>query len=148
MHVEHFIPNLDYLDFLRVVWDLTKSQQYKLEAFRRMVFNVMTHNRDDHSKNFAFSMKKTGEWQLAPAYDLTYSQGMGGEHSMTIAGEGRYPSRNDILRVANEADIAAVDAKYIIDEVATAIARWPEYADAASLTKAATQEFKALFVIV
>nr|NJM04738.1 HipA domain-containing protein [Desulfobacula sp.] len=53
-----------------------------------MIFNVMANNRDDHVKNFAFMIDTKKEWTLTPAYDLTFSKGPGGEHSMSIAGEG------------------------------------------------------------
>ena len=97
-------------------------------TYRRMVFNVLTHNRDDHAKNFAFRMSDAGDWQLAPAYDLMFTPGPGGEHTMTVAGEGRAPGRAHLLQLAPDAGIEIRDAESIADEVASAVARWREHA--------------------
>ena len=59
--------------------------------FRRACFNVFAHNRDDHSRNFAFMMDDKGSWTPSPAYDLTFSDGPGGEHTTLVAKEGRNP---------------------------------------------------------
>ena len=67
-----------------------------------MVFNVVANNRDDHVKNFAFIMNHKGEWALSPAYDLIYSPGPGGEHSMTVLGEGKAPTKADIYKVGKK----------------------------------------------
>ncbi len=81
-----------------------------------MCFNVFAHNRDDHSKNFSF-LCIDGRWQLAPAYDLTFSNSMGGEHATTVAGEGRSPSVRDILSVGRNAGISQSAAKQTADRV-------------------------------
>jgi len=84
------IPSADYADLLKVTSLLTRNHQDVLRSFRRMVFNVLAHNRDDHVKNFAFILDDTtGEWALSPAYDLLYTPGPGGEHTMSLAGEGK-----------------------------------------------------------
>ena len=67
-----------------------------------MFFNVFAHNRDDHSNNFNF-LCDSRKWRLAPAYDLTYSSSIGGEHATNIAGEGRSLGMGDILKVARKA---------------------------------------------
>ena len=88
---------------LRVTRVLTKNQADAVSAFRLMVFNILAHNRDDHVKNFAFILMPGSDWRLAPAYDLTFSPGPGGEHTMTVAGEGRQPGLEHILRIAEGA---------------------------------------------
>lgn len=103
---------------------LTKNHQDVLECYRRMTFNVLAHNRDDHVKNFAFRMTDDGGWELAPAYDLVFAPGPGGEHTMTVAGEGRAPGRSDLLKLAALAGIPDRDAQTILDEVASAVASW------------------------
>jgi serine/threonine-protein kinase HipA len=129
------IPSSDYADLLKATSLLTRNHQDVLRAFRRMVFNVLAHNRDDHVKNFAFLMDDTpGMWALAPAYDLTYAAGPGGEHSMTVAGEARAPSRDDMLRLAKQGGITQSVAKAILDEVSSAVASWPDHARAAGVT--------------
>jgi len=66
---------------------------------------------------------------LTPAYDLSYTAGPGGEHTMTVAGEGRDPGRADMLELAQRTDVTRREAESVIDEVAAAVARWPEHAE-------------------
>jgi len=129
IHADFRVPSCDYLDLLKVTALLTRDHGEVLKAFRRMVFNVYAHNRDDHAKNFAFLLDAgTGQWSLTPAYDLTFSPGPGGEHSMTVAGEGRAPGPDHFLRLARERDVSRAEASAIMDEVWTAVDRWPEFA--------------------
>jgi serine/threonine-protein kinase HipA len=135
------IPSADYADLLKVTSLLTRNHRDVLRVFRRMVFNVLAHNRDDHVKNFAFLLDDaTGDWTLTPAYDLLYTPGPGGEHTMTLAGEGRNPGRSHMLRLAGQADVSQCEADNIIDEVRTATARWPVHATEAGLSKASAQQ--------
>lgn len=124
IHADFRVPGCDYRQLLEVTRILTKNQQDVLEAFRRMVFNVLAHNRDDHVKNFAFRLTDQGHWRLAPAYDLTFSEGPGGEHSMTIDGEGRSPGRDHVMRAAESAGIARREAEGVLGEVAAAVSQW------------------------
>jgi len=135
IHSNFRIPSCDYEMFFRLINDLTKNQQDLLRGFRQMVFNVIAHNRDDHVKNLAFLMDHKGEWSLSPAYDLTFSPGPGGEHSMTIAGEGKSPSRGDIIRLGEKSGLHKKDLTLIIDEIAQAVTNWPKYAENAGVTK-------------
>ncbi len=128
IHADFRVPSCDYRQLLEVTRILTRNHRQVLECYRRMVFNVLTHNRDDHVKNFAFRMTAAGEWRLAPAYDLVFSPGPGGEHSMTVAGEGRAPGRSHLLRLAEPAGIVDRVAESIIDEVASTVAGWQVYA--------------------
>ena len=125
---------------------LTRDHREVLKAFRRMVFNVFAHNRDDHAKNFAFLLDGgTGQWTLTPAYDLTFSQGPGGEHTMTVAGEGRAPGPDTILRLARDRDVSRTEAGVIMDEVRTAVARWPDFAKQAGVAPARIRDLAKLF---
>lgn len=124
IHSNFRIPSCDYSQLLEVTRILTKNHQDVLECYRRMVFNVLTHNRDDHVKNFAFRMTDEGIWELAPAYDLVFSAGPGGEHTMTIAGEGRAPGRRHLLHLTAPAGISEAEAESILDGVASAATRW------------------------
>lgn len=133
IHADFRVPSCDYGQLLEVTRVLTKSHRDVLECYRRMVFNVLCHNRDDHVKNFAFRMTDAGEWALAPAYDLVLAPGPGGEHTMTVAGEGRAPARDDLLRLSAPAGISNREAESILDEVATAAARWRSHAREAGL---------------
>jgi serine/threonine-protein kinase HipA len=128
IHADFRVPSCDYRQLLEVTRILTRNQRDVLECFRRMVFNVLAHNRDDHVKNFAFRMDDAGEWRLAPAYDLVFTQGPGGEHSMTIAGEGRKPGRTHLLSLAEPAGISSGEAGSVFEQVADAVACWPSFA--------------------
>jgi serine/threonine-protein kinase HipA len=128
IQVNFRIPSSDYRQLLDVTRILTKNHRDVLEGYRRMVFNVLAHNRDDHVKNFAFRMTAEGGWQLAAAYDLVFAPGPGGEHTMTIAGEGRAPARSHLLKLADLAGISDRDAQETLEEVASAVARWLAHA--------------------
>jgi serine/threonine-protein kinase HipA len=128
LHASHRVPSMDYDGFLRATLALTRDQRQVVEAFRRMVFNVLAHNRDDHVKNFSYLMDADGVWRLAPAYDLVFSDGPGGEHTMAVGGEARRPSERDMLRVAGEHAIDLARAREIIREVGGAVREWPRFA--------------------
>jgi len=130
------IPSADYADLLKATSLLTRNHQEVLRAFRRMVFNVLAHNRDDHVKNFAFLLDDaTGEWALSPAYDLLHTPGPGGEHTKTLAGEGKRPERSHLLRLAAQAGVSTRQAEAVIEEVRTGVARWLERADQAGVSE-------------
>lgn len=136
LHASHHHPgSLSYEDFMRATWMLTKDQRQVALAYRRMVFNVLARNRDDHVKNFAFAMDAGGEFTLSPAYDLTFSNGPGGEHWMSIAGEGHAPGESHLLEVAKTAGVAEREAHKIIDTVRAAIADWRRFAKRAGLSQ-------------
>ena len=135
------IPSADYGDLLKATSLLTRNHQDVLRAFRRMVFNVYAHNRDDHVKNFAFLLDDTsGDWTLSPAYDMVHTSGPGGEHTMTLAGEGRNPDRPHMLQLAQRSDVSKQDAERIIDEVQSAVSRWPSHACQAGVSPASIDQ--------
>lgn len=135
LHADHRVPSTDYETLLKVTRLLTRDQRAVEQAFRRMVFNVLAHNRDDHSRNFAFLMDASATWRLAPAYDLTFSHGPGGEHWMALAGEGRDPGSQHLLAVAAEVGVAERTARTIVDEVAASVSRWDGFASTAGVTR-------------
>ena len=140
LHASHRLPSLDYEGFLRATLALARDHRQVEEAFRRMAFNVLAHNRDDHVKNFSFLMDRGGEWRLAPAYDLVFSYGPGGEHTMSVAGEARRPTEADMLRVAETCGVEAKRARAIIEQVAAAVADWPKLARATGVPAARIRE--------
>jgi len=107
------------------------------EQFRRMVFNLVARNQDDHVKNIAFLMNKQGEWSLAPAFDLTYSYNPSGSwtatHQMTLNGKRDGFTMKDVEACAKAAVMKRGRAGKIIGEVRAAVARWPEFAAEARL---------------
>ena len=140
------VPSADYADLLKAASVLSRDHEAVLRVFRRMAFNVASHDRDDHVKNFAFILDDaSGDWALSPAYDLTYASGPGGEHSMTLAGEGKAPGREHILRLAGQAGIAKARAAAILDEVRAAVDRWDRFAAQAGVSKAASRRIAASF---
>lgn len=131
LHADHRVASLDYDAFLKATLVLTKDVQQLQKALRLACFNVLAHNRDDHSKNVSFLMDGAGRWVLAPAYDLTFSFGPGGEQTMTVVGEGKPGVQN--LRALGDKH-ALRDAGAIIDQVQAAVARWQAFADEAGVT--------------
>jgi serine/threonine-protein kinase HipA len=140
LHVDHRAPQIDYNDLLKLTRILTRDERHVRQMFRRMVFNVLSRNRDDHSKNHAFRMSSDGTWHPTPAYDLTLSDGPAGEHSLAVAGEGRNPSRKHIMTVAKQASIPDGEADAIFEQVQSAVSRWPDYAKAAGLSEGRASE--------
>ena len=121
-------PEAEYLHLLKVAMHLTKNFQAVQEAYRRMVFNVLAYNRDDHVKNFSFIMDATGRWQLSPAYDLTYSPGIGGWHTMDLGTGVQDPSTKEFMLVADKIGIKIQQAQDIIDQVSNAVMQWESLA--------------------
>ena len=100
------------------------------EFFRRMVFNVVARNQDDHTKNISFLMDKQGVWHLSPAYDMSWAYnptgGWTNTHQMSINNKWNNITRDDLLKVAYEMNIKR--AKLIIDQVVDAVSQWPHLA--------------------
>ena len=108
------------------------------ELYRRMIFNVLSFNNDDHVKNFSFLMNKNGKWSLAPAYDLSFSYKADSiwvnKHQMTINGKSENISLDDMLECAKSMNIKNQKAKIIIDEVKNAVANWQNFANKANVS--------------
>lgn len=107
------------------------------QQFRRMVFNIVARNQDDHVKNIAFLMDRQGRWSLSPAFDLTYSYNPSGmwtaSHQMTLNGKRDGFTMDDFKQCANAAVMKRGRAERIVAEVIAAVARWPEFAAAANV---------------
>lgn len=115
-------PILDYTNLLALTGFLTQNSKDVEEMFRRMVFNYITDNKDDHCKNFSFlvtpSYNNTWRWQLAPAYDLTYcSEGYNGQHATSVNGTGQ-PRLADFIAAGTGIKIPESRCREIIEEVA------------------------------
>lgn len=108
-----------YEQYLQTVKLVTKNHESVINAYSHMVFNIISSNQDDHTKNFSFMMNRYGEWDISPIYDLTYSHGTGytSKHQMRVNGKQSDFSLDDLLRVANKADIKTSDAKLIIGHI-------------------------------
>ncbi|KQM81851.1 phosphatidylinositol kinase [Sphingomonas sp. Leaf23] len=119
---------IDYDMFLRATRAITRDEGDVVAAFTRMVFNVLAGNRDDHGRQHAYLMDDAGDWHLAPAYDLTFSDGPGGQHDLAVAGEGAMPTRGHVDRIAAVHGIAPKRVAAIVEQVADAVAGWPDAA--------------------
>jgi serine/threonine-protein kinase HipA len=133
LHADHRYPSLDYETLLKLALVLNKNIGEATKLFRLACFNVFANNRDDHSKNFSFIMNSDGIWNFAPAYDLTFSSGPGGEHCTTINGEGKNPSQKDLMLLAIKFKIN--NPNLIIEQAKEAVSKWPIYAKDFSLDK-------------
>lgn len=136
LHLPHGYKAFDYLDLLGVTRELTRDESAVLQMFRRACFNVVARNRDDHCRNFAFTMSERGEWSPSPAYDLTYMEGPGGEHSTLVDGEGREPTVEHLARLAGKAGIKRGKAKEALERVRAAVDQFDTFASVASVPAA------------
>jgi len=139
LHADHRIPNLDYQTVMKATTLLTKNVLEQKKQFRNIAFNIFSHNRDDHAKNFSFTMDDQGVWSISPAYDLTFSSGPGGEHCTTLMGNGRTPGTDDLLKLAKNTNLDPEEATLIIEQVKEAISQWTKFAKDAGVGKASTQ---------
>ena len=102
------------------------------QQYRRTVFNIVARNQDDHVKNISFLMGRDGKWRLSPAYDVVYSYNPDGiwtgKHQMSVVGKRDNFEHKDLLRFAEISGIRRAAAGRSIDEVATVVANWPQYA--------------------
>ncbi len=128
LHSDFRTPSLDYEDLIALTGALTRDASAVAEMYRRAVFNVLAHNRDDHAKNFSFLMDAEGQWRLSPAYDLTFSSGPGGEQSTMVMGEGRHPGLEHLTRLGHEANLKPAAIATIIDQTKTALGSWKKLA--------------------
>ncbi len=119
-----------YEQAFAVMRTLHLSKADAAELFRRMAFNIVARNLDDHTKNIAFLMGPDGKWSLSPAYDVIYAHNPAGkwtsQHQMSVNGKRDHFTQMDLLAVANS--ISLPRPENIIDEVIDAVEKWPEYA--------------------
>jgi serine/threonine-protein kinase HipA len=139
MEASPHMPSLDYNGFLGATLSITRDMRDVEQAFRRMVFNVLAHNRDDHVRQHAYLMDEKGEWHLAPAFDLTFAHGPGGEHYMAVMGEGREITRGAVEALGVRHGIAAKRIVAIVEDVRDAVAVWPKVAEESGVSDSAAE---------
>ncbi len=122
------LPSLDYRDLIALTRSVTRDRRECRAMFTLAAFNVMAHNRDDHARQFTYLMNRDGTWRLAPAYDLTFAPGPGGEHSTAVQGYGKAITRDQLATLGRRADLKNKDILQIVDRVAAAVADWPRFA--------------------
>jgi serine/threonine-protein kinase HipA len=120
-----------YEQAMSVIRQLNLGYPALREVFRRMVFNVLARNQDDHTRNIGFLMDRNGEWRLAPAYDVVWAYNAQGTwtnlHQMTVNGKRDGFTLADLLAVAESFGIK--HGRSIVEEVADAVARWNAFAE-------------------
>jgi serine/threonine-protein kinase HipA len=121
-----------------------------VEGYRRMVFNILSRNCDDHTKNFSFVLPRNGQWKFSPAYDLTFSHNPLGEwtnqHLMSVNGKWKDFVFQDLLIIADRFGIG--EAKSIIEQVKQALSKWREFADIAGIASVQAESISNLFLTV
>jgi len=122
------IPALDYTDLIMLTRNITRDQRECKAMFTLAVFNVLAHNRDDHARQFSFVMENDGTWRMAPAYDLTWSFGPGGEHSSSVLGHGKNITREHLIELGRKADIQKPEAIKVVEQTQEAICKWGMFA--------------------
>lgn len=137
-HYDYCSPDsYTYEQAFQVMRQLNLPMDQMEELFRRMTFNVVARNQDDHVKNIAFLMDRNGVWSLSPAYDVTWAMDLTNQwlrqHQMSVNGRRKDISRADLEACAATASINATRARAIIDEVVATVADWPRFAEAAEV---------------
>jgi serine/threonine-protein kinase HipA len=116
------------------------------QLFRRMVFNIVARNQDDHVKNIAFLMNKAGEWSLSPAFDMTYSFNPSGvwtaSHQMTMNGKRDHFTLEDFNACARTASMKRGRAAKIVAEVQATVAQWPSFAETAGVPEGVREKIQ------
>lgn len=137
-----------YEQAFNVMRALRLSYAEARQMFRRMVFNVMIRNQDDHTKNISFLMEEDGKWHLSPAYDMGYAYNPNGgwtaTHQMSINGKYDDITRNDLLTFASQNNIK--DATSIIDEVCEATSHWGSIAKDCGVPDSVIDKIKRNFI--
>jgi serine/threonine-protein kinase HipA len=128
-------PSIDYDQLLRLTRYATRNAADVAEMVRRMLFNVAAGNRDDHAKQHSFLMAPDGRWALSPAYDLSFSDGPGGEHYLAVGGVGRNVPTGVLLAMCAKHAVPEKRARAILDDVCAAIAQFRTIATPLGVTK-------------
>jgi len=139
--IRHFdyneVTSFSYEQLFQTMRELKLSYPEAEQMFRRMVFNVLARNCDDHTKNFSFRLKKEGKWELAPAYDICHAYKPDhkwvSQHALSINGKRNNIQKEDLVQVAKSMSIKK--AEKIITEINNHIKQWKKFADEAHVEK-------------
>lgn len=125
------VTSFSYEQLFQTMRELKLSYPEAEQMFRRMVFNVISRNCDDHTKNFAFRLKKDAQWELAPAYDLCHAYKPNhqwvSQHALSVNGKRKGITKNDLLVVGKS--IICKNAAAIIDEIEATVLNWKKFAN-------------------
>ena len=137
-HVDYSeVNSFSYEQLFQCMRELKLTYADAEQLFRRMVFNVIARNCDDHTKNFSFILKQDGKWELAPAYDVCYAYRPDSiwvsQHALSVNGKRDIITKADLMVVG--ASISCKKAPEIIDEIAATVQQWNHFADEVSVAK-------------
>ncbi|MHB8564447.1 MAG: type II toxin-antitoxin system HipA family toxin [Acidiferrobacteraceae bacterium] len=131
-----------YEQAFAVMRRLRLSKADAVQQYRRMVFNVVARDLDDHTKNISFLMAPDGQWRLSPAYDVIYSHNPTGrwtnQHQMSLNGKRDHFTKEDLIAVSDSISLSKPDG--VINAVVSAVERWPEFAEAAGISDKTIRE--------
>ena len=131
-----------YEQVFSIMREMRLPKSAALEQYKRMLFNVIARNQDDHTKNIAFLMDETGQWRLSPAFDLTYAHNPAGvwtsQHQMSINGKRDGFTRKNLVTIGES--ISLPKPEKVIDEVKQAVSQWPDFAKRAGIKKKVIKE--------
>ena len=120
------------------------------QLYRRMVFNVMARNCDDHTKNFAFMMDKNGAWSLSPAYDICHAYRPGSDwvnqHALSINGKRKNITKSDLLTIAKQMNVKK--AETIIEQISDVVSHWSNYAKQTNVDKKLLRAIEKTLIIL
>lgn len=150
-HIDYKLKGTNsYEQLFMTIRELSLGHEAEVEAFRRMIFNVMGRNCDDHTKNFSFLLKQGSSWELAPAYDISFAHNPRGEwtsqHLMSVNGKYKGFTVDDMLAVADRFGIG--EAKTIIEDVRDAMKKWPSFAEKAEVNEREIERIKKLHLLL
>lgn len=137
LHDDFKMSTLDYGHLMDAGFQLEKQVSIYEKILRLAAFNLYSHNRDDHSKNFSFLMDENGLWRLAPVYDLTFSSSSMGSHSTSIAGSYKNPTSQHLLELAQIFGIKNPNS--VIEQVKDAVSNWEQIAKVCEVTSESIQ---------
>lgn len=136
------VTSYSYEQLFQTMRELKLSYPAAEQMYRRMVFNILARNCDDHTKNFAFRLKKDGRWELAPAYDICHAykpeHKWVSQHALSINGRRSNISREDLLKAGSSANIKKSES--VIMEINETVSRWKQFADEAAVSPALRNE--------
>lgn len=152
-HTDYNFPGIySYEDAGRVVKLLTNDQSQVEQLYRRMVFNVLAMNQDDHVKNISFLMDKDLNWTLSPAYDIGFAYNPAGnytsKHQMTINGKQNQYVLDDFICCGKNMGITKVKVNRIINEVTESVNNWKEYAELAGVPEYKMESIKGTYPVL
>ena len=139
-HIDYNYPRLCSYEQAGMYARMMHLPETDLEQlYRRMVFNVLASNHDDHVKNISFLMDRRGRWRLSPAYDITFAYDSVNKwlsaHQMTVNGKGSKITKEDLAVCGRKMDISGIRCKKIREEVRIAVDNWPEFAKKAGVNE-------------